>query len=186
MSCAEVGNGLWDAILRIKMIKLKLSLTAFFTGWFFAVLQFGFLMLLQINISSAYLTYMVITLSWMTGTVSGLWIPRLSMPLGVGLGTISYYIVYTLVSYNPFSPLTLPVASIGVAISGLWAGHFFVTMLDKSMPTDSIFFHENNGFIVGLVTFFAGFTQIGRPFLLYVPLALALGLLISSRLKKTS
>ncbi len=168
------------------MTKIKLSLTAFFTGWFFAVLQFSFLMLLQINISSAYLTYMVITLSWMIGTVAGLWIPRLSMPLGVGLGTVSYYIVYTLVSYNPFSPITLPVASAGVAIAGLWAGHFFVTMLDKSMTTDSIFFHENNGFIVGLVTFFAGFTQIGRPFLLYVPLILAVGLFLSSRAEKPS
>jgi len=160
---------------------IRLTLNAFFTGWFFAVLQFSFLMLLQINISSAYLSYMLITLSWMIGTVAGLWIPRLKMDLGLGLGVISYYLVYALLSYNPFSPFTLPVVCVGVAIAGLWAGHFFIAMLEKTMSTDSIFFHENNGFVIGLVTFFTGFTLLGRTFLLYAPLALAAILFLSSR-----
>jgi len=159
---------------------IRLAFSAFITGWFFANLQFSYLMLLQINISSAYLTYMLITLAWMSGAITGLWVPRLNMMFGVALGVVSYYMVALLLATQPFSLLTLPISAMGVALSGLWAGRFFVVMLDRFKTADRIFFHENNGFIMGGAAFFIGFTLLGRPFLMAMPLVLS-GFLFLSR-----
>jgi hypothetical protein len=156
---------------------IKFPAYAFLTGLYFSTLQFCYLILLQINISSAYLTYMVITVSWLTSSIIGLWLENLNRNLGVGLGLFCYYSVYALVSNMPFSNLTLIVAAVGSGLTGLWAGRFFIFILHQYKQVDRIFFHENNGFWVGIVTFFLGFTLLGRPFVFWAPMTLA-GLLI--------
>ncbi|MBT3185488.1 MAG: hypothetical protein HOI59_14340 [Nitrospina sp.] len=157
---------------------IKFPAYAFLTGLYFSILQFSYLILLQINISSAYLTYMVITASWLTGSIIGLWLENLDRNIGVGLGLFCYYGVYALVSNMPFSSFTLALASVGSGITGLWAGRFFIFVLHQYKQVDRIFFHENNGFWVGIVTFFLGFTLLGRPFIFWAPMTLA-GLLFS-------
>ncbi len=160
---------------------IKNALSAFLTGWLFSNLQFSFLMLLQINVSSAYRTYMLITLAWMAGTIAGLWIPRLTMRVGIVLGLTGYYVAAFLLAKLPFSPVTIPIAVLCVALAGLWAGRFFVVMFHRFKSADRIFFHENNGFILGGITLFIGFTLWGRPFLMAMPLILATALLMLHR-----
>lgn len=160
---------------------INLALFAFLTGLHFAFLQFSYLLLLQINISSTYLTYAIIVMSWMTGTVIGLWWERLEASRGVIIGLLSYYGVYALVVNDPFSALALPVSAVGVALTGLWAGRFFVVMLPLFKRADSLFFHENNGFLLGIVSVFLGFTLLGRPFMLWTPLISAVALLLHIR-----
>ena len=41
---------------------------------------------------------MVITASWLTGSIIGLWLENLDRNIGVGLGLFCYYSVYALVS----------------------------------------------------------------------------------------
>ena len=152
---------------------IKFPAYAFLTGLYFSTLQFCYLILLQINISSAYLTYMVITASWLTGSIIGLWLENLDRNIGVGLGLFCYYSVYALVSNMPFSSFTLALAAVGSGVTGLWAGRFFIFVLHQYQQVDRIFFHENNGFWVGIVTFFLGFTLLGRPFVFWAPMILA-------------
>lgn len=160
---------------------IKFPAYAFLTGLYFSTLQFCYLILLQINISSAYLTYMIITASWLVGSIIGLWLKNLDKNIGVGLGLFCYYSVYALVSNLPFSNLTITIAAVGSCITGLWAGRFFTFILLQYKQVDHIFFHENNGFWVGIIMFFVGFTLLGRSFVFWAPMTLA-GLLLLKHL----
>ena len=62
---------------------IKFPVYAFLTGLYFSTLQFCYLILLQINISSAYLTFMIITVSWLTGSIIGLWLENLNRKIGL-------------------------------------------------------------------------------------------------------
>lgn len=152
---------------------IKYPVYAFLTGLYFSTLQFCYLILLQINISSAYLTYMVITASWLIGSIIGLWMKNLDRNIGVGLGLFCYYSVYALVVNMPFSGFTLAVAALGAGLAGLWAGRFFIFILYQYKQVDRIFFHENNGFWMGIVMFFLGFTLLGRAYVFWAPMMLA-------------
>jgi hypothetical protein len=152
---------------------IKFPAYAFLSGLYFSTLQFCYLILLQINISSAYLTYMIITASWLTGSIIGLWLENLDRNIGVGLGLFCYYSVYALVVNMPFSSITLFVAALGSGLTGLWAGRFFIFILAQYKQVDRVFFHENNGFWVGIIMFFLGFTLLGRAFVFWAPMILA-------------
>lgn len=160
---------------------INLPLFAFLTGLHFALLQFSYVLLLQINISSTYLTYAIVVMSWMAGTMIGLWWERLEASGGVIIGLLSYYSVYALLINDPFSTLALPVSAVGVGVTGVWAGRFFVVMLPLFKRADILFFHENNGFLLGIVSVFLGFTLLGRPFMLWTPLISAAALLLHIR-----
>ena len=160
---------------------IKFPAYAFLTGLYFSTLQFCYLILLQMNISSAYLTYMIITTAWLIGSIAGLWFEKLDRNIGVGLGLFSYYGVYAMVTNMPFSSFTLVLAALGAGVTGLWAGRFFIFILHQYRQVDRVFFHENNGFWVGIVMFFLGFTLVGRPFVFWAPMILA-GLLLLKHL----
>jgi len=157
------------------------NLYAFVTGVHFGVLQIAYLLILQLSISSTYLTYMVIVMSWMVGAAVGLWWKRVHTELGLCAGLVSYYLIYLLAGFAPPSRLTLLVSALGVAITGIWAGRFFIVMQPLFRRVDGMFFHENNGFFVGVVTVFIGFTLTGLPFLLWAPLVTATTLVVQAR-----
>lgn len=148
----------------------NLAFFAALTGLHLAVLQFSYFFLLLINVTSTYITYMTVVISWMLGTLIGLVLPRLNGSLAMVLGVVGYYASYAWVVNYPLSPTTLPLAAVGVAITGLWAGRFFVVMRPLFKRVDRMFFHENNGFLVGIIAVFVGFSMAGRPFLLWTPL----------------
>ena len=134
------------------------------------MLQFSYFFLLLINVTSTYITYMTVVIAWMLGTLIGLVLPRLNATIAMVLGVAGYYATYAWTVNNPLSPITLPLAAVGVAITGLWAGRFFVVMRPLFVRVDRMFLHENNGFLVGIIMVFVGFTMVGRPFLLWTPL----------------
>ncbi len=148
----------------------NLALFAALTGFHLAVLQFSYFFLLLINVTSTYITYMTVVIAWMLGTLIGLVLPRLNGGLAMVLGVAGYYAAYAWVINNPLAPATLPLAAVGVAITGLWAGRFFIVMRPLFVRVDRMFFHENNGFLIGIIAVFMGFTLAGRPFLLWTPL----------------
>lgn len=142
----------------------------FLTGLHLAALQFGCFFLLLLNVTSTYVTYAAVVMSWMAGTVLGLAWARLGAAATLALGVVGYYAIYALVVTDPLAPYTLPIAVAGVAVAGLWAGRFFVVMLPVVGRADRLFFHENNGFLVGVVGVFVGFTTLGLDFLRWTPL----------------
>lgn len=148
---------------------INLSLFASLTGLHLAVMQFCYFFLLLINVTSTYITYMTVVIAWMAGTLLGLWL-RVGAGLALLAGVVSYYAVYLLVIADPLSSTVLPTSALGVAATGLWAGRFFVVMLPLFGRSDRLFFHENNGFMLGVIGVFLGFTLLGKPFLLWTPL----------------
>lgn len=150
---------------------------AFLTGLHLALLQFNYLFILQINISSTYLTYILIVISWMAGTIGGLWWKHLRPGFCLLSGVGGYYMVYAMTAINPLSRWTFVISVAGVMLSGLWAGRFFTAMAPLFGGADKLFFHENNGFLAGIILVFTGFTLLGQPFLLYLP-ALSASLLL--------
>ena len=158
------------------MIQLKLH--GFMTGLHFALLQLCYLLLLMFNVSSTYLTYALITTAWMAGAIAGLALRSLDARIALAVGVLAYYGALAAVHYDPLAYATLAAAAVGVFLSGLWAGRFFVVMLPRMKRVDSLFFHENNGFVFGIAAAFVAFTLIGRPFLLYAPLVSGACLLV--------
>lgn len=148
---------------------INLSLFASMTGLHLAVLQFCYFFLLLINVTSTYITYMTVVIAWMLGTVIGLWLP-ISVWASLAVGVMAYYAVYLLVLADPLGSSVLWVAALGVAVTGLWAGRFFVVLQPHFGRADKLFFHENNGFMLGIVGVFVGFTLLGKGFLLWAPL----------------
>ena len=157
---------------------------AFLTGFYFATLQFCLMTILAINISSAYLTYAIITFSWMCGAVVGLWLKNLNTRGGLILGAAGYYGVYAMATRWPLARWILLAGFVGAVLAGLWAGRFFVARLPGFKTADRLFFHENNGFVAGIVMFFAGFTLLGRNFTLWAPAILAFLLLAGDYLPR--
>lgn len=164
-------------VLAIDISMINTALFAFLTGLHLAILQFNYFFLLLINITSTYITYAAVVLSWMAGTLIGLLWKRLNAVAILIAGVASYYCIYALVMSDPFSGSTLPIACLGVAVTGLWAGRFFVVMRPLFGRADRLFFHENNGFLLGIMGVFIGFTLLGKGFLLWTPLISGAGLL---------
>jgi choline-glycine betaine transporter len=156
---------------------INLSLFASLTGLHLAIMQFCYFFVLLINVTSTYITYMTVVIAWMAGTLLGLWL-RINAGLALLAGVVGFYAVYLLVINDPLSPTVLPISAIGVAVTGLWAGRFFVVMLPLFGRSDRLFFHENNGFMLGIIGVFIGFTLLGKPFLLWTPLISVLLLLL--------
>ena len=157
---------------------MRPTLFAFFTGLHLALLQFSYFFLLLINITSTYITYAAVVLSWMLGTLIGLLWRRLRATPTWVVGVISYYLIYALVMSDPLSPYTFAAAVVGVAVTGLWAGRFFVALLPYFPRADQLFFHENNGFLLGIIGVFVGFTLFGQFFLMWTPLLSGLALAV--------
>ncbi len=141
----------------------------FVSGLHFALLQFGYIYLLQIHITSTYLTFAMVTLAWMAGVLAGLWWQKGDAHTGLGLGLLSYFIVHLLTQLYPFSTATLYPAAFFILTSGFWAGRFFPFMGQRLPRMDLIFFHENNGFLLGIILCFAGITLWGRGALIWLP-----------------
>ena len=154
-----------------------MALFGVLTGLHLAIMQFSYFFVLLIGVTSTYITYMTLVLSWMAGTLIGLFWRRLNAFLALTAGVAAYYLVFLMVVTDPLSPTTLPVSALGVGVTGLWAGRFFVVMLPRFARADALFFHENNGFLLGIVGVFVGFSLLGKPFLEWTPL-ISVGVLL--------
>ena len=146
------------------------------TGLHLAILQFSYFFMLMLNITSTYVTYMTLVISWMAGTVAGLFWRNLQGGIALAIGVAAYYTICVLVISDPLRDYLLPIAAVGVAASGLWAGRFFVVLLPLFESPDKLFLHENNGFLVGIIGVFVGFSLLSQGFLLWAP-ALSLAVL---------
>lgn len=145
-------------------------LHSFLTGLHFALVQFCFLLLLVFNISSTYLSYALVVTAWMTGAIVGLSLRTLDLVRGLIIGILAYYAALAVVLHDPLAWTARWITGAAVFLTGLWAGRFFVAMLPQLRRPDSLFFHENNGFLVGVATSFVAFTLLGRPVLMWAPL----------------
>ena len=144
---------------------------AFVCGLYFAVLQFSYFFLMEAYLSSQVLSYFITLLFWLCGFLVGLNISRERWFSGLLLlGVVAYYAAWTLTKEVPFHSLLYPFAAICSISSGLLPGYFFPFMARRFLSIRLMLFHENNGFLLGILLALKGSIHCGSWFLTYAPL----------------
>lgn len=159
------------------------KLNAWLGGAFFATLQFSYFLLLEWRLSSTWITYAAVTLSWMGGALLGLRLSAKNSILDRSLliaGVAGYYALWGLLNLTPFWTSMLPAYAALILVSGAYAGRFFRTTFTSMKDPRALLLHENNGFILGMLLSFIGFFRYGDLMLRWGPLMLALPLLAIS------
>ncbi len=161
-------------------------LYVFTTGIFLAFAQLSFFFILESELSSAFVTYSSVTLSWLTGIVAGLWISKEDRALEKTLllaNIIWYWVIYLLVKWYPFESKLFPIYIALIICSGIYAGYFFKINKNIYPNVKKLFVHENNGFLVGMVLCTVGFMALGSKFLSMAYLGLVFVLFFLQRVK---
>lgn len=146
-------------------------LFSFLCGLYFALLQFSYFFLMEAYLSSQYLSYFITLLFWLVGFLAGLNITRERWFAGLLLlGVGAYYATWALTRFIPFHPLLYPLAAICSIASGLLPGYFFPLMARRFPSVKLMLFHENNGFLLGILIALKGSIYCGSWFLAGAPL----------------
>lgn len=154
-------------------------------GLLFALVQSGLFFQLQLRLTAAYPSFLTVTLAWLIGSLVGLWVGR-RKPGSTGFlawmaaSLVGYYLVMVLLRRFPYTIELLPVMGLLIVMCGVQAGHFFGANRSLFDSSASLFFWENNGFLLGWIVGYAGYVRFGNAFHWASPALaglLALGLL---------
>lgn len=149
----------WDGVL-----------LAFVTGLWLALLQFSHFFLLEVWLTSRATTYFAALFFWLAGFLAGLQFNgRKMFPLLVVAGAAGYYVSLGVFTLWPFKLAMLPVAGLCIAAGGAAAGAFFPFAAGRFAGVKWLLFHENNGFVVGIIVALLGAVFQGRWLLTWVP-----------------
>ncbi len=142
----------------------------FVVGLWLAALQVGLFLSLELLLSSAFLTFVVLLLGWLVGAAAGVWITdrRWTVPLLWASG-LAPYASALLLRAAPYEVGLVWLHGVLIATTALFAGHIFQRERDSFERTGTLFFWENTGFTVGLVFAMLGFVLAGRVFLHAAP-----------------
>ena len=154
-------------------------------GLHFGVMQTSYFFQLEILLTAAYTGFIMATLGWLAGVLAGLFLPGghrqghgVNTPLAAWhlAGLAAYYAALALLSLYPYNLTLLPVYCLLIMVSGAQSGNFFKLNQPLFPSTASLFFMENNGFIIGWVAGFIGFVMFGIGFLHYGPVVIGAAL----------
>jgi len=154
-------------------IRIAYALTM---GLVFAFLQTGYFFQLQLRLTSAYPSFLTITLAWLAGSAAGVWLgarasqaaqggrPVLAEAAWLAASLIAYYLVLVLLRAAPYRTSMLPLLALLIAVSGVQAGRFFGANSPLFASAGRLFLWENNGFVLGWIAAFAGYVGFGGVF----------------------
>src|SRR5258708_21975874 len=97
-------------------------------GLLFGTIQTGYFIRLSFGLASTYGTFLMITLSWLAGSVIGLRLERIrAVPLRLGpwLSLVPFLFAQGLLIALPFHSELWPLYAVLVMISGVFSGLFF-------------------------------------------------------------
>lgn len=148
---------------------------SFVCGLHLALVQFSYFFLMEVFLTSQYLSYFIALFFWLCGFLAGLSIrrERLFLPL-LALGVIAYYATWTITRVMPFHSMLYPIAAACSVASGLLPGYFFPWMAGRLQPIRRLLFHENNGFLLGVLLALKASIYCGSWFLTWGPVLGAL------------
>jgi hypothetical protein len=144
-------------------------------GILLGLLQTGLFFQLSFTLSSSFRTFLMVTVCWLLGSVLGIRIARqvkLQLNGFVLLGILTYFTCAALLTTAPFNTQLWPVYAVFILLIGLYPGVFFAR-LSEYYTARQLFFRENNGFIIGLVSGTLLFLVLGRAALWVLPLLVA-------------
>ena len=150
------------------------SLLMFSMGVFLGLLQMGYVFSVHMMLSSTINSYLYILTAWLIGGIIGVCSQRMkSLPLVLLAAVISYAISQFLLSIAPFHKELLVVHAALSSSGGILGGVLFQHARPWFTYVRDMFFHENNGFLCGIIAAFIGTTLYGHAFVVIAPIALA-------------
>ena len=150
--------------------RLALGALSFAAGVHFAVVQTSYFLLLEARLSSRASSYFLALLLWLVGLFLGLRLGggrRFGGALAASL--FAYQAAHRLAAWAPFHPALYVAVGLGSIVSGASSGIFFRFIARRYAPIRSPLFHENNGFVLGLLIALRGATHFGGALLAYGP-----------------
>lgn len=154
-------------------------------GMLLGLLQTGLYFQLSFTLSSSFKTFLMVTVCWLIGSVIGTQIapqPRLKLGHFIVLALTAYFACAILLRVAPFNTQLWPVYAFLVVLTGLYPGVFFVRFAEH-YSARKLFFKENNGFTLGLISGTIFFLLFGRIVLWMLPTLIAvLVMLCTTRL----
>jgi hypothetical protein len=144
-------------------------------GVLLGLLQTGLFFQLSFTLSSSIRTFLMITVCWLWGSVIGLRLPKQAvwqMNAFVVLALLAYFACVMLLAVAPFDTELWPVYALFIVIMGLYPGVFF-SRLGDYYTARTLFFWENNGFIMGMISGTLLFLLLGRSALWTLPILMA-------------
>ena len=143
-------------------------------GVFFALLQSSYFFLMAIHLTSAYPSFLAVTIGWLIGVGLGLRLGQWGGDLvWLGLSLAAFYGCQVLLKQVEYQVALLPVCGLFIAVSGAHSGAFFRNNRETLATVGRLFFWENNGFLAGWLIGFAGFILAGPVFHWVAPIVLA-------------
>lgn len=150
--------------------------SAFTAGLFFAACQVGYFVQMEFSLSSTFVSYYATIGLWLLGGLVGLFLRAESLGLPLlfgGLGT--YYLQGILLSRYPYHYGLLPLYGLFIFTTALYSGHFFRWARQGFGSSKALFFHENNGFLLGYMLAIAQLLLHGQVSQQILPAVLAGG-----------
>ena len=152
------------------------ALYMFAVGGWLAVLQVVLFLSLVLLLSSAFLTFVTVTFSWLLGAAAGVWIPRGRWSRALlGASCLAPYVSMALLELAPFQTGLTAIHGLLAGVTALFGGQIYQQERESFRRIGALFFWENNGFVLGLILGVIGFVLFGTPFLYLAP---ALGLAV--------
>jgi hypothetical protein len=144
-------------------------------GLLLGLLQTGLFFQLSFTLSSSFRTFLMITLCWLLGSVIGLRLAKQvtwSLNWVLVMALVAYFACVIVLGVAPFQTQIWPIYAGLIVIIGLYPGLFFVR-LSRYYTAGTLFFRENNGFILGLISGTLLFLILGRSALWTMPILAA-------------
>lgn len=146
-------------------LQLNKSL-AFLAGVYFAFLQFAYYFMLEAFLTSRSISFFIALLFWLIGFLIGLNIKKNGLLITLLFaGTITYYCGFFLNQLFLYNKNLLFIISIFIIVSGISPGYFFSKGGGSFAKIKDLFFHENNGFILGILISLPAILFYGSLFL---------------------
>ena len=164
-----------EPVVPVEASRLAAAGFAFLVGLWLSLLQFSYFFMLEVYLSSRATSFFVSMFFWLIGLLIGLNIttPR-AFSRFVVVAPIAYYCAFALLRAMPYQIRLLPIVGACIATGGVLAGSFFPHARHRFPKVKQLFFHENNGFVVGILLSLVGAVFAGRYLLLLSPIVGAL------------
>ncbi len=156
------------------------GISAFTAGLYFAACQVGYFLHMEFNLSSTFVSFYVTIGMWLLGGLLGLCVRRAGLgPLTMAVGLGAYYAHWWILTTFPFEMRWLPLYLFFIFATAVYSGYFFRQARPQFGSARSLFFHENNGFLLGYVVALVDLLLYGQTAQQILPVVTAVGHLIS-------
>lgn len=139
-------------------------------GVWLGALQTALFFELTLLLSSSFVAYAVLLVSWLGGSIAGVWVrARTATRWLVAGAAIAPYALHGALTLAPYSLGMLPVAAALTGACGAFAGHLFQAERRSLGGLDRLFFVEGLGFLAGLAGALLAALLVGRGVLWAAP-----------------